>query len=90
MACRGRQLIRQQRKSLPIASGLSAELLDVFDTFWDLSSGSRILLFVVGSVEKRLVEEVRNNDTLIIVGETGSGKTTRKSVSVSPFSQLLF
>ncbi|AQK98407.1 ATP-dependent RNA helicase DHX8 [Zea mays] len=74
---RGRQLIRQQRKSLPIASGLPAELLYVFDTFWDLSSGSRILLFVVGSVEKRLVEEVRNNDTLIIVGETGSGKTTQ-------------
>lgn len=24
------------------------------------------------------MEEVRNNDTLIIVGETGSGKTTRK------------
>ncbi|PWZ10371.1 Pre-mRNA-splicing factor ATP-dependent RNA helicase DEAH10 [Zea mays] len=74
---RGRQLIRQQRKSLPIASGLPEELLDVFDTFWDLSSGSRILLFVVCSVEKRLVEEVRNNDTLIIVGETGSGKTTQ-------------
>ena len=30
------------------------------------------------AVEKRLVEEVRNNDVLIIVGETGSGKTTRK------------
>lgn len=29
-------------------------------------------------VEKRLLEEVRKNDTLIIVGETGSGKTTRK------------
>lgn len=27
--------------------------------------------------ERRLVEEVRSNDTLIIVGETGSGKTTR-------------
>uniref|UniRef100_A0ACD5Y679 Uncharacterized protein n=1 Tax=Avena sativa TaxID=4498 RepID=A0ACD5Y679_AVESA len=45
---RRKQLIRQQRKSLPIAS-----------------------------VEKKLVEEVRKNDTLIIVGETGSGKTTR-------------
>ncbi|KAK3131825.1 hypothetical protein QOZ80_6AG0511980 [Eleusine coracana subsp. coracana] len=45
---RWRQLIRQQRKSLPIAS-----------------------------VEKRLVDEVRKNDTLIIVGETGSGKTTQ-------------
>ncbi|GFZ05008.1 RNA helicase family protein [Actinidia rufa] len=28
-------------------------------------------------VEKRLVEEVRSNDILIIVGETGSGKTTQ-------------
>ncbi|KAJ3695365.1 hypothetical protein LUZ60_000742 [Juncus effusus] len=43
-----RQLILQQRKSLPIAS-----------------------------VEKRLVDEVRKHDTLIIVGETGSGKTTQ-------------
>ncbi|CAK9142426.1 unnamed protein product [Ilex paraguariensis] len=31
----------------------------------------------IASVEKRLVEEVRTNDTLIIVGETGSGKTTQ-------------
>ncbi|KAL8533626.1 hypothetical protein ACS0TY_009866 [Phlomoides rotata] len=31
----------------------------------------------IASVEKRLVEEVRNNDVLIIVGETGSGKTTQ-------------
>jgi ABC-type multidrug transport system fused ATPase/permease subunit len=36
---------------------------------------------VIGSVQKRLVDEVRKNDTLIIVGETGSGKTTRKFVS---------
>nr|KAJ0212274.1 hypothetical protein LSAT_V11C400184800 [Lactuca sativa] len=32
---------------------------------------------VICLVEKRLVEEVRKNDTLIIVGETGSGKTTQ-------------
>ncbi|KAK9676040.1 hypothetical protein RND81_11G049700 [Saponaria officinalis] len=31
----------------------------------------------IASVDKRLVEEVRKNDTLIIVGETGSGKTTQ-------------
>ncbi|CAI9105870.1 OLC1v1004889C1 [Oldenlandia corymbosa var. corymbosa] len=31
----------------------------------------------IAAVEKRLVEEVKNNDTLIIVGETGSGKTTQ-------------
>ncbi|XP_073013708.1 pre-mRNA-splicing factor ATP-dependent RNA helicase DEAH10 [Typha latifolia] len=31
----------------------------------------------IASVEKRIVEEVRKNDILIIVGETGSGKTTQ-------------
>ncbi|XAR65292.1 RNA helicase [Bertholletia excelsa] len=31
----------------------------------------------IASVEKRLVEEVRRNNILIIVGETGSGKTTQ-------------
>ncbi|KAK9089338.1 hypothetical protein Scep_028420 [Stephania cephalantha] len=31
----------------------------------------------IASVEKRLVEEVRKHETLIIVGETGSGKTTQ-------------
>lgn len=29
------------------------------------------------SAKRRLVEEIRKNDTLIIVGETGSGKTTQ-------------
>ncbi|CAL0315240.1 unnamed protein product [Lupinus luteus] len=31
----------------------------------------------IASVEKRLVDEIRKNDILIIVGETGSGKTTQ-------------
>ncbi|CAA6661706.1 unnamed protein product [Spirodela intermedia] len=31
----------------------------------------------IASVASRIVEEVKNNDTLIIVGETGSGKTTQ-------------
>jgi len=34
------------------------------------------IIFIV--VEKRLIEEVQKNDILIIVGETGSGKTTRR------------
>lgn len=46
------------------------------------SKGSLIITYIfsvfIPSVEKQLVEEVRKNDTLIIVGETGSGKTTRK------------
>jgi len=57
--------------------------------FGVFAQGAENLLFVVGSVEKRLVEEVRKNDTLIIVGETGSGKTTRKSVSVFPFFTIV-
>lgn len=31
----------------------------------------------IAAAEKKLVEEVSNNDVLIIVGETGSGKTTQ-------------
>ncbi|CAH8390153.1 unnamed protein product [Eruca vesicaria subsp. sativa] len=31
----------------------------------------------IASVEKRLIEEVQKNDVLIIIGETGSGKTTQ-------------
>ncbi|KAL5828622.1 hypothetical protein ACOSQ3_018090 [Xanthoceras sorbifolium] len=31
----------------------------------------------IASVEKRLADEVRKNDIMIIVGETGSGKTTQ-------------
>lgn len=37
-----------------------------------------LVLFISVIVEKRLVEEVRKHDVLIIVGETGSGKTTRR------------
>jgi HrpA-like RNA helicase len=36
------------------------------------------VVIIVVVVEKRLVEEVRKNGTLIVVGETGSGKTTRE------------
>ncbi|XP_020576185.1 pre-mRNA-splicing factor ATP-dependent RNA helicase DEAH10 [Phalaenopsis equestris] len=31
----------------------------------------------IASVERKLVDEIRKNDTVIIVGETGSGKTTQ-------------
>ncbi|QHO23500.1 putative ATP-dependent RNA helicase DHX33 isoform [Arachis hypogaea] len=33
--------------------------------------------FPIASVEKRLIEEVQKNDILIIIGETGCGKTTQ-------------
>ena len=45
---------------------------------------------IVVAVEKRLVEEVRKNGTLIVVGETGSGKTTRKCYHCVFFLSLLF
>jgi HrpA-like RNA helicase len=33
----------------------------------------------IASVAEKLVEHVKKNDTLVVIGETGSGKTTRKS-----------
>ncbi|XP_057808881.1 pre-mRNA-splicing factor ATP-dependent RNA helicase DEAH10-like [Salvia miltiorrhiza] len=62
-----RQKIEKHRKALPIASGVQnlCQRNDCASNFWYCA------------VEKRLVEEVRNNDVLIIVGETGSGKTTQ-------------
>lgn len=40
-------------------------------------------------VEKRLMDEVRSHDILIIVGETGSGKTTRKFLFFVPMNLWL-
>lgn len=39
-------------------------------------------MFLNYAAEKRLLEEIKNNDVLIIVGETGSGKTTRKFYAI--------
>ena len=46
---------------------------------WPPPSLSCILL----AVEKELISEVKDSDTLVIVGETGSGKTTRECPFVS-------
>ncbi|KAF6148019.1 hypothetical protein GIB67_024194 [Kingdonia uniflora] len=40
------------------------------------------------NVEKRIVEEVRKHDILIIVGETGSGKTTHLGPSKKVYSAI--
>jgi len=40
---------------------------------------NRLMVIYSFLAEKRLVEEVWKHDTLVVVGETGSGKTTRKS-----------
>lgn len=48
-----------------------------------MSNGGVCYLMIL--VEKRLVEEVRKHDTLIIVGETGSGKTTRMVLTIMSF-----
>ncbi|KAF6151766.1 hypothetical protein GIB67_010340 [Kingdonia uniflora] len=42
----------------------------------------------ISSVEKRIVEEVRKHDILIIVGETGSGKTTHLGPSKKVYSAI--
>lgn len=65
----------QQKKSLPITSGTASY---IFSSLFYLSNSILIHCQFLFLVEKRLVEEVRKNDILIIVGETGSGKTTRK------------
>jgi ABC-type proline/glycine betaine transport system ATPase subunit len=36
-----------------------------------------------GLVRDRLADEIRQQQCVIVVGETGSGKTTRKSLRVS-------
>ncbi|KAL8512320.1 hypothetical protein ACS0TY_018699 [Phlomoides rotata] len=54
------------------------EAVHFLDSFTKIPNRMQIHTFKVSKleVEKRLVEEVHNNDVLIIVGETGSGKTT--------------
>ncbi|KAL6538793.1 Pre-mRNA-splicing factor ATP-dependent RNA helicase DEAH10 [Orobanche minor] len=77
-----RQIIEQHRKALPIATGsILRVVLIVKEDYIDVDLRKRTrqnLLFKVETeVQKRLLEEVSNNDMLIIVGETGSGKTTQ-------------
>lgn len=36
--------------------------------------------------KQTIIEHVKNNDTVVIVGETGSGKTTRKSKDLCIYS----
>ncbi|KAI5012934.1 hypothetical protein ZWY2020_025200 [Hordeum vulgare] len=50
--------------------------------FWEKRKSRPIAL-----VDKRLFDEVGKNDTLIVVGETGSGKTTHPAATTSaPYS----
>nr|XP_043627038.1 pre-mRNA-splicing factor ATP-dependent RNA helicase DEAH10 isoform X2 [Erigeron canadensis] len=63
---------RNHQPKLPLHSNQNSDLLTGKHKL-DLQRRS----LPIASVETRLVEEVRKNDTLIIVGETGSGKTTQ-------------
>jgi ABC-type antimicrobial peptide transport system ATPase subunit len=48
------------------------------------------LCIVVVTARQRLIEEVRSSRAVIIVGETGSGKTTRMlAPTLSPFSVVV-
>jgi ATP-dependent RNA helicase DHX33 len=66
--------IQEQRKNLPIATGLFS-----FFKFCEL--------FTLDPGREALVEEIRKNNVTILLGETGSGKTTRKDTQ---FPILLF
>lgn len=81
-----RQKITEHRKSLPIASGASyfTTTLILASLFFPVETNS--VCGCLNPVEKRLIEEVQKNDILIIVGETGSGKTTRKLLNKFFFS----
>ncbi|KAL5059596.1 hypothetical protein RYX36_031200 [Vicia faba] len=48
-----------------------------YSTPWQQKIAQQRKSLPIAPVEKRLIQEVRKNDILIIVGETGSGKTTQ-------------
>lgn len=58
--------LQEQRNQLPIAKGR-----------WDLcnSNGSNVNTLLGRDA---LIQEIQNNDVTVLLGETGSGKTTRK------------
>jgi flagellar biosynthesis GTPase FlhF len=59
--------LQKQRVQLPIHSGMSSTLL-----------GCTILKMMRFNIGKEaLVREIRENDVTVLLGETGSGKTTR-------------
>ena len=64
---RQRAALQEQRKQLPIAKGLS---------FCLTIPTIRLTLFPSG--REALIREFKKNDTVVLVGETGSGKTTRQ------------
>jgi len=70
------RLIQKQRKDLPISTGR-------------FSNFKCCRLFILDPGRETLVEEIRKNDVTILLGETGSGKTTRKSIHKSIFLALL-
>ncbi len=42
---------------------------------------SSVLTLTPCAGKAAIIEEIRNNDVTVLIGETGSGKTTRKSVN---------
>ncbi len=69
-----RRKMNEERKRLPIYAGKTALLSSLSSDGWiDI----HMFLYSILARDK-LIEEIKANDTVIIVGETGSGKTTRK------------
>ncbi|XP_031492999.1 pre-mRNA-splicing factor ATP-dependent RNA helicase DEAH10-like isoform X1 [Nymphaea colorata] len=67
----------EMRANMTISDSQSAELIMLPWSSWRQEIAKQRRSLPIASVEQRIVEEVRKNDTLVIVGETGSGKTTQ-------------
>ena len=64
-------------KSAPIAKKTK---LTTEERFQQIQQARKSL--PIYDARESLIEEIRKNKTLVIVGETGSGKTTRKSCKI--------
>lgn len=68
---------------------LSACVISMCYMLVNFSSFLWFLILMIFLVQKRLMDEVRSHDILIIVGETGSGKTTRKFLYFVPMNLFI-
>ena len=66
--------LQLQRAQLPIAKGTSIKMF-----LLECSADEQL------EGKEALLREIKENDTVVLMGETGSGKTTRTSSKPQPF-----